>query len=63
MNESHIGLNIMKNTTDSKNKEYDLLIECILSGQVSDAQVQSHFAEDPKFKEYYITQRRLQVKQ
>ena len=40
-------------------KQYDSLIECILSDQVSAEQIQQHFTDDPIFEHYYRSKRRL----
>ena len=68
MRESPIGLNIMRNTMDNNNKfmigegarkQYDYLIDCILSDQVSAEQIQQHLTDDPIFEYYYKSKRRL----
>ena len=50
----------MRNTMDNKTREkYDLLMDCILSEQLSARQIQEEFKADPQFEKYYKAQRGL----
>ena len=40
-------------------KQYDYLIDCILSGQVTAEQMMDHFRDDPIFEHYYKSKRGL----
>ena len=69
MRESPIRfINITRNTMNNNDKfmigegarkQYDYLIDCILSDQVSAEQIQQHFTDDPIFEHYYRSKRRL----
>ena len=44
---------------EGRRKQYDSLVECILSDQLSAEQIQQHFTDDPIFEHYYRSKRRL----
>ena len=45
--------------SEGAREQYDSLIDCILSDQVSAEQIQQHFTDDPIFEYYYKSKRRL----